>query len=92
MTKSELVDAVSHRHSVPRVVAEAVVDSFFSGIAKALKRGARVELRGFGSFAVRAYDGYTGRDPRTGAAIAVKPKVLPVFRVGRELKLRVEGE
>ncbi len=92
MTKSELVDAVSHRHSVPRVVADAVVDSFFSGIAAALKRGARVELRGFGSFAMRDYSGYTGRDPRSGAAIEVKPKRLPVFRVGRELKLRVEGE
>ncbi len=92
MTKSELVDAVAHRHSVPRVVAEAVVESFFGGIARALQAGARVEVRGFGTFAPKRYRAYAGRDPRTGAPIQVAPKVLPVFRVGRELKLRVEGD
>jgi len=92
MTRSELVDAVAHRHSVPRQVAEAVVDCFFSGITTALQSGARVEVRGFGSFAAKHYAGYSGRNPRSGETIEVQPKVLPVFRVGRELKLRVEGK
>ena len=91
MTRSELVDALAHRHSVPRVVAERVVDGFFGGIAAALGEGARVEVRGFGSFAPRRYKAYAGRNPRTGAAIEVAPKVLPVFKVGKELKVRVEG-
>jgi integration host factor subunit beta len=91
MTRSELVDALAHRHSVSRQVAEAVVEGFFSGIARSLQSGARVEIRGFGSFAAKHYEGYAGRNPRTGEPIEVKPKVLPVFRVGRELKLRLEG-
>ncbi len=92
MTRIELVDALAHRHSVSRQVAEAVVDGFFSGISRSLQSGARVEIRGFGSFAAKQYQGYEGRNPRTGAAIVVAPKVLPVFRVGKELKLRLEGE
>ena len=90
MTRSELVDALAHRHSVPRVVAERVVDGFFSGVAEALKSGARVEVRGFGSFAPRKYRAYAGRNPRTGEPVSVAPKVLPVFKVGKELKLRIE--
>jgi integration host factor subunit beta len=90
VTRSELVDALAHRQSVSHQVAEAVVDGFFSGIARSLQAGARVEIRGFGSFAPKHYGGYSGRNPRTGAAVEVRPKVLPVFRVGRELKARVE--
>lgn len=92
MTRSELVDAVAHRHSVSRQVAEAVVEGFFASITRSLQAGARVELRGFGSFSAKHYGGYSGRNPRTGAPIAVAPKVLPVFRVGKELKLRLEGK
>jgi integration host factor subunit beta len=91
MTRSELVDALAHRHSVPRVVAERAVEGFFSGIAEALRAGARVEVRGFGSFAPRRYQGYVGRNPRTGETVEVLPKVLPVFKVGKELKSRIEG-
>ncbi len=90
MTRSDLVDALAHRHSISRVVALHVVDSFFDGIEAALKSGARVEVRGFGTFAPRRYPGYSGRNPRTGDSIAVSPKVLPVFNVGKELRLRVE--
>ncbi len=90
MTRSELVDALAHRHSVSRVVAEHVVEAFFVGISEALREGARVEVRGFGTFAARHYEGYTGRNPRTGETIVVNPKVLPVFKVGKELRVRVE--
>lgn len=90
MTRSELVDALANRHTISRVVAEHVVDALFDGIAGALKRGARVEVRGFGTFAPRRYQGYSGRNPRTGESITVSPKVLPVFNVGKELRVRVE--
>ncbi len=91
MTRSELVDALAHRHSVSRQVAESVVDGFFGSITRSLQAGARVEIRGFGTFAAKHYAEYNGRNPRTGASIHVAPKVLPVFRVGKELKLRLEG-
>lgn len=91
MTKSELVDAVARNQDLPRATAERVVNVLFDSIRDALLRGDRVEVRGFGSFKARHYGGYTGRNPRTGAPIVVDPKVLPVFKVGKELRIRVNG-
>jgi len=86
MTRSELVDALARSRDVPRSTAERVVEVVFDALADALARGDRVEVRGLGSFQVRQYGGYTGRNPRTGAAVTVSPKALPVFRVGKELR------
>lgn len=91
MTKSELIDAVARRQGVPRPTAERAVNALFDSVSEALLRGDRVEIRGFGSFRARHYDGYTGRNPRTGVPIVVEPKVLPVFKVGKELRVRVNG-
>jgi len=91
MTKTELVDHLAKRRGVPRPIAERVVSSLFDTIREALSHGDRVEIRGFGSFKARSYPGYTGRNPRTGAPIEVGPKVLPVFKVGKELRTRVNG-
>lgn len=91
MTKAELVDLVARRRNVPRPVAERVVNVVFDGIRDALLRGDRVEIRGLGSFHARHYEGYVGRNPRTGAEIHVPPKVRPVFRVGKDLRVRVEA-
>lgn len=91
MTKSELVDAVARRQNLPRLTAERVVNVVFDTIRDALQEGDRVEIRGFGSFKARHYEGYTGRNPRTGAPIVVDPKILPVFKVGKELRIRVNG-
>jgi len=71
-------------------VARETVNLIFSSIVDALKNGDRVEIRGFGSFNLKHYDGYTGRNPKTGESVAVKPKRLPVFRPGRELKRMVD--
>ncbi len=92
MTKSELVDALARREGVPRATAEVVVNVLFDRVRDALVRGERVEIRGFGSFCAKEYKGYTGRNPRTGAEIVVHPKVLPVFKVGKALRSRVNGE
>jgi len=59
---------------------------------EALVKGERVEIRGLGSFKVKNYDGYTGRNPKTGEMINVAPKKLPFFKVGKELKERVDIE
>lgn len=71
-------------------VARDAVNLFFSSIKESLVGGDRVEIRGFGSFTVKNYDGYTGRNPKTGASVTVPPKKLPVFRPGRELRKQVD--
>ncbi len=91
MTKSELVDLVAQRQALPRQTAERVVNVLFDSIREALLRGDRVEIRGFGTFKARHYQAYTGRNPRTGVPISVAPKVLPVFKVGKDLRIRVNG-
>ena len=91
MTRSELVDAVARRRRVARPIAERVVNELFDAMRDALLWGERVEIRGFGSFKVQQYDGYAGRNPRTGAAVVVRPKRLPKFKVGKELRIRVNG-
>ncbi len=71
-------------------MAQETVNLFFGSIKESLAAGDRVEIRGFGSFHVKEYDGYTGRNPKTGHKVEVQPKKLPVFRAGRELKTIVD--
>jgi integration host factor subunit beta len=89
MTKSGLIDAVMKRTGLPRKVVEGVVGTMFSSMTDAMKRGERIEIRGFGNFRVRSYDGYTGRNPKTGDPLVVAPKVLPHFKVGKDLRDRL---
>jgi len=70
--------------------AEEVVNTVFGEMEKALVKGERVEIRGLGSFKVKRYDGYKGRNPKTGEIIDVAPKKLPFFKVGKELKERAD--
>ena len=71
-------------------IARDTVNLFFGSIKESLAAGDRVEIRGFGSFHVKKYEGYTGRNPKTGDSIEVQPKKLPVFRAGKELKNLVD--
>ena len=66
--------------------ASEVVNLIFREFTEELKKGERIEIRGFGSFIVRNYGAYTGRNPKTGKNIQVTPKKLPFFKVGKELK------
>ncbi len=91
MNKSELIEALSKEADLAMTKAEEVVNMVFNGMAATLSKGERVEIRGFGSFKVKKYKGYKGRNPKTGEVIKVKPKKLPVFRCGKELKERVDG-
>lgn len=90
MNKSVLVDKVAQKVNLTRKKAEEVINLIFDAIQGALVRGDRVEIRGLGSFVVRKYEAYTGRNPRTGESIKVEPKKLPFFKVGKELKKRVD--
>ncbi len=89
MTKSQLIEAVAARAGLTRKRAERVVNTIFATMEEALVRGDRIEIRGFGSFKTKHYSSYTGRNPKTGEAIQVAEKVLPVFKVGRQLRSRV---
>jgi len=91
MTKSDLIRWVSVKNEISYPEAEEAVNAFFDTMASALKKDGRVELRGFGSFAVKPYDGYMGRNPRTGETVNVAPKKLPVFKVGKELREAVNS-
>jgi len=91
MTKSELVETITARGEITKARAELVVNCVFDTMTEALQRGEGIEIRGFGSFTVREYEAYTGRNPRTGQAVPVPAKRLPFFKVGKELREIVNG-
>ena len=91
MNKSEMVEALAAKKGISFKKAEEIIYTVFEAMTKALLEGDRIEIRGFGSFVVNEYKAYTGRNPKTGEAIAVKPKKLPFFKVGKELKERIAG-
>ena len=90
MIKSELVQKIAERnpHLYQRDV-ENIVNAILDTITDALARGDRVELRGFGAFSVKKRDARTGRNPRTGETVSVSEKVIPVFKTGKEMRVRL---
>jgi integration host factor subunit beta len=90
MNKSQLIEALAKQENLPLKKAEEVVNTVFGDMEKALVHGERVEIRGLGSFKVKEYEGYKGRNPKTGEVIDVAPKRLPFFKVGKELKEKVD--
>jgi integration host factor subunit beta len=91
MTKSDLIEHLCLVEKLPKGRAELLVNTIFDCLEQSLRRGERIEIRGFGSFEIRHYRSYQGRNPRTGSTVAVKPKRLPFFKVGKELKERVNA-
>jgi integration host factor subunit beta len=91
MTKADLIALVAEKLKFPWGRAELVVDQIFDCMVDSLKRGEGIEIRGFGSFTIREYKAYEGRNPRTGETVHVKPKRLAFFKVGKELRERVNG-
>lgn len=89
MTKADLIAVVADKLKFPWARAELLVDQIFSCMTAALQQGEGIEIRGFGSFTVREYKAYEGRNPRTGDTVHVKPKRLAFFKVGKELRERV---
>ena len=86
MNKSELIKTLSDENNIPIEEATMMVNVFVDSMKDALTSGSRVEIRGFGSFKMKEYEGYTGRNPKTGDVVDVHPKHLPFFRAGKELK------
>jgi integration host factor subunit beta len=91
MTKSDLVEKLATQLKLPKGKAETIVNTVFDSMEAALTKGERIEIRGLGSFEVRSYKAYEGRNPRTGDPVGVQPKRLPFFKVGKELKERVNA-
>ena len=89
MNKSDLVKALAKEMDLPMRRAEEIVDMIFETMTTALVQGHRIEIRGFGSFVVKEYEGYVGRNPKTGDKISVKSKYLPFFKTGKELRERI---
>ncbi len=91
MNKSELIEKLAEKCSLGHMQAEDVVNLIFDQMRDALAQGRRIEIRGFGSFVVKSYESYWGRNPKTGERIKVSPKRLPAFKVGKELRERLNG-
>jgi integration host factor subunit beta len=90
MNKSDLTKALSEAQDLPIGKAEEIVDMLFGTMSEALIDGDRIEIRGFGSFTVREYESYTGRNPKTGETISVENKRLPFFKCGKDLRDRLK--
>ena len=90
MNKIDLIQALKDSNHLSKSEAETVINLFFDKMADALAQGERVEIRGLCSFSVKKYGGYTGRNPKTGEKVKIKPKKLPFFKAGKELKERVD--
>ena len=86
MNKSELIKALADETNIPFDDASMVVNTFFDAMKQSLLAGERIEIRGFGSFKIKEYEGYAGRNPKTGESVTVSSKRLPFFRAGKELK------
>jgi integration host factor subunit beta len=91
MNKTDLIERISRESDFPLKKAEKLVTLVFREMSEALAKGERVEIRGFGSFKIKYYDGYTGVNPKTLETVEVKPKNLPFFKCGLELKRRLNS-
>ena len=89
MNKSELIEALSQEINVPLLEADSITNTVLDAMTNALALGDSIEIRGFGSFVVKEYGSYQGRNPKTGDKIQVPPKKLPFFKVGKELREKV---
>ncbi len=92
MNKSDLIDALAKEAQLPVRKSEEIVNLVFEIMSRSIIKGDRIEIRGFGSFQIREYRDYTGRNPKTGEKIAVNGKKLPFFKVGKELREKVDGK
>jgi integration host factor subunit beta len=92
MNKIDVIKVLAEKKNLMGKQATEIVDLMFKGFINELKNGGRIEIRGFGSFNVRKYKSYKGRNPKNGEHVDVKPKRLPFFKVGKELKKMVDGK
>ncbi len=90
MNKLELISALKTEANISKSEAAKIVQTFFDNMSNALAQGKRVEIRGLCSFFIKKYETYIGRNPKTGEKVTIKPKKLPFFKPGKEVKERVD--
>jgi integration host factor subunit beta len=90
MNKLDLAQVLCTAHGLPKVESSRIINLFFDQMVNALEKGDRVEIRGLCSFHVKDYEGYTGRNPKTGETVEIAPKKLPYFKCGKGLRERVD--
>ena len=90
MNKSELIEKLAEKSGINVMQSEEIVNLIYRKMRDTMVNGGRIEIRGFGSFVVKEYGAYQGRNPKTGEKIDVPPKKLPFFKVGKELKERID--
>lgn len=90
MTKGQLIEQIARQQQLSLKNAEVAVNTIFRAMGEALGDGDRVEIRGFGSFEVRAYGPYRGRNPKSGEAVEVPSKKTPFFKPGKALRQRID--
>jgi integration host factor subunit beta len=91
VNKSDVIVKLAERADISQPIAEKVLQAIYEAMKDTMREGGRIEIRGFGSFTVRERDGYTGRNPKTSEKISVRPKRVPFFKPGKELKERVDS-
>jgi integration host factor subunit beta len=91
MTRDDLIERLAVQTKMSRTQADNLVCTIFGSMEQSLRLGERIEIRGFGTFQVRSYKGYKGRNPRTGTHVEVAPKRLPFFKVSKNLAADVNG-
>lgn len=91
MNKSDLSTLLATKENLTEVQAARIVNLIFDGFKDALVKGDRIEIRGYGRFVMQDYGSYTGRNPKTGKEVEVKPKRLPYFKVGKEMWDRINN-
>ena len=92
LTRAELVEQVAEAADLTKKDADLVLETVLGNIVEALRRGEKVELRGFGSFRLRHRDARCGRNPKSGARVDVPSKLVPYFRPGKDLKALINRE
>ncbi|MDD3815795.1 MAG: integration host factor subunit beta [Desulfocapsaceae bacterium] len=91
MTKSELIEALSNELNFSISETTGIISTILDSMTDALANGDNIEIRGFGSFTIKHYEPYTGRNPKTGKETEVKAKKLPIFKVGKDFREAVNG-
>ena len=91
LTGEQLNRLLAQEEGLSQKKAKEIVNVIFQSMTESLAMDDRVDIRGFGTFKVKDYDGYIGRNPKTGAAVKVEPKRLPNFKVGKVLKERINS-
>jgi integration host factor subunit beta len=91
MKKSDLISVLAAKENLTELQATRIINLIFDGFKEVLVKDERIEIRGLGSFVVRNYKPYAGRNPKTGEIVEVKPKKSVYFKVGKELKNKMNG-